>query len=257
LTYSIHTSALSFSEKSGFLRHGLNHLQKLSLSVCLSFFLQTVLFSQDFTYKEKKEMAGYAEYISQAGFSPFRNWFVVCVGDNTLEIYDRNWKKMLSYQGNPKSFGGHFAFSPDEKFLAYARYKSDNDVAIFRMNDMKVIQVLQGHTGKVNKLCFSNNGRYLASCSSDNTVRLYQWEGDELVPLQIFDDQVANVLGISFSYDDRFLASCNQYKTVIIRELKNGKYLPFQKKEIVAGFLTDLAFHPLDYELVIGSNHNV
>ena len=164
-------------------------------------------FSQEFTYKEKKELANFPEYTMQAGYSPYRNYFVVCIGNNTVEIYDKNWKKVYTHQGNPKAVGGHYAFSPDEKYLACAKYKSNSDIAIIRLADMKVTQVLLGHNDHISKLTFSNNGKYLASCSSDNTVRTWQWEGDELVPMQVFTEHNESVEGVSFSYDDRFLAS--------------------------------------------------
>ena len=99
--------------------------------------------AQEFSYKEKKELKGYHDYIMQAGFSPFRNYFAITIGNNTIEIYDKDWNKIYSHQGNPKSVGGHFAFSPDEKYLAYAKYKSDNDIAIIRLEDKKVIQILR------------------------------------------------------------------------------------------------------------------
>jgi len=97
--------------------------------------------TQDFSYKEKKELKAYPDYVMESKFSPFRNYFAVAIGNNTLEIYDKDWNKIFSHQGNPKSVGGFIAFSPDEKYLAYAKYKSDNDIAIIRLEDQKVIQV--------------------------------------------------------------------------------------------------------------------
>ncbi len=233
--------------------------QTLKLLLSLFFLLLFIVpgSAQDFTYKEKKEIPNYPEYISQAGWSPFRNYFAVCVGNNTLEIYDKNWKKILTHQGNPKSVGGRFAFSPDEKYLAYGRYKSNNDVAIFRLSDLKVIQVLQGHTDFVNKLSFSNNGKYLASCSGDNTTRLYQWDGDELAPFQVFTEHTDKVNGISFSYDDRFLASAGNDRYLVIREFKNGKYQVSQKEILDKYYFSDLVFNPLNYDLLLGIHYSV
>ena len=58
-------------------------------------------------------------YIRQAEYSPFRNYFAITIGDNTIEIYDKNWNKIFTHQGNPDSRGGKFSFSPDEKYLLF------------------------------------------------------------------------------------------------------------------------------------------
>ncbi len=226
-------------------------------AVVLLFLFSMPLPGQDFTYKEKKEMANFPDYTMQAGYSPFRNWFVVCIGNNTLEIYDKNWKKVFTHQSNPKAVGGHFTFSPDEKYLAYAKYKSNSDIAIIRMSDLKVMQVLQGHTDHISKLAFSNNGKILASCSSDNTMRTWQWQGDELVPMQVFSEHSEGVEGVSFSFDDRFLATGGEDKKLVIREFRNGKYEPFATIEADRGYIRDVAFHPLRYDILVGSYNGV
>ena len=143
-------------------------------------FIVIQAYSQEFTYKEKKELKGYSEYIMQSEFSPFRNYFAITIGNNTIEIYDKDWNKIFSHQGNPKSVGGYFSFSPDEKYLAYAKYKSDNDIAIIRLEDRKVIQVMNGHSYYINQVKFSHDGKFLTSSSSDKSVCLWKWKNDQL-----------------------------------------------------------------------------
>lgn len=79
-------------------------MKKLITLLLFSIFIQAN--AQEFTYKEKKELKGYSDYIMDSKFSPFRNYFALTIGNNTLEIYDKDWKKIFSHQGNPKSVGG-------------------------------------------------------------------------------------------------------------------------------------------------------
>ena len=172
------------------------------LIIFLLFFVKAS--AQEFTYKEKKELKGYPDYIMECKFSPFRNYFAIAIGNNTIEIYDKDWNKIFSHQGNPKSVGGFLAFSPDEKYIAYAKYKSDNDIAIIRLEDQKIIQVLNGHSFHITKLEFSHDGKFLASSSSDETICLWKWDDDQLVLSQKFKYE-DDVKGVSFSYNDQYL----------------------------------------------------
>jgi len=214
-----------------------------------------IAFSQEeFSYKEKKELKGYPDYIMDARFSPFRNYFAIAIGNNTLQIYDKNWKKIFEHQGNPKSVGGHLCFSPDEKYLAYAKYKSDNDIAIINLEDQKVIQVLNAHANHINKLEFSHNGMYLASTSSDESVAIWKWEDDQLVLFQKFNYDDAP-MGISFSYNDEYLVCGGYDRTVHLYQLKNNKYV---FKDTIANlkyYLYDICFHPFKNEFIASTQY--
>jgi WD40 repeat protein len=222
----------------------------------LSILIFTQVYAQEFTYKEKKELKGYPEYIMDSKFSPFRNYFAIAIGNNTVEIYDDNWKKIFSHQGNPKSVGGHISFSPDEKYLAYAKYKSDNDIAIIRLEDRKVIQVLNGHSYSINKLEFSHNGKFLASSSSDETVCIWSWKEDQMELFQKFTYEDA-VMGISFSYNDEYLAVGGYDRKISVYKYANNKYA---LSDTIPGFKYrqyDICFHPSKNEFVCASQYQI
>ena len=228
---------------------------KYLLILVILTFSSLKIISQDFTFKEKKELSGYSDYIMDARFSPYRNYFAIAIGNNTIEIYDKDWKKIFTHQGNPKSVGGQISFSPDEKYLAYAKYKSDNDIAIIRLEDKKVIQVLNGHAQHINKIEFSHNGKYLASTSSDETVCVWIWKDDQLILLQkfIYDDAIN---GASFSFDDKFLATGGNNSKIHIYQNKGEKYelfdsIPLKYRQ------NDVCFHPSKYDLVASSQNDI
>ncbi len=229
-------------------------MKKLITLLLFSIFIQAN--AQEFTYKEKKELKGYSDYIMDSKFSPFRNYFALTIGNNTLEIYDKDWKKIFSHQGNPKSVGGHISFSPNEKYLAYAKYKSDNDIAIIRLKDRKVIQVLNGHSHIINKVEFSHNGKYLASASSDETVCIWKWENEQMELLQKFTYEDA-VMGVSFNYNDEYLLTGGYDKMISLYKNNNDKYLLHDTIPSLKYWLYDVCFHPSKNEFVVSSQYEV
>jgi len=138
----------------------------------------TPSWSQEMGLKVNKEFGNLGGYVGDAEFSPFRNYFAYSLGNNTLRIYDRNWEVIFEHQGNPEAGSGNFAFSPDEKYLAYGRYRGKNDIAIIRLDDMKVVQVLNQHSFFINYLQFSHDGKWLSSCSHDGQMILWRNSDD-------------------------------------------------------------------------------
>jgi hypothetical protein len=231
--------------------------REIPLTLCIICIFNDPAIPQDFSYKEKKELKSYNDYILQAGFSPFRNYFALTVGDNTIEVFDKNWNKIYTHKGNPDSRAGMFSFSPNEKFLAFSKYKSNNDVAIIDLEDKKVVQVLTGHKYNVTDITYSNSGKLLATSNQDYTIRVWKLKDGVFILSQVLSDHENSVRGISFSYDDNYLASCgNDYK-VIIRELKGDKYEYLQEFSDFKGYVRDVAFHPSRNELIVAKDDNV
>jgi len=211
--------------------------------------------NQDFSFREKKELTGYSSYIMETRFSPYRNYFAATIGDNSLEIYDNNWNKVFDYQGDPASVGGHISFSPDEKFLAYAKYKANNDIAIIDLESMKVVDVLIGHSDHIQDINWSHSGDLLASCSQDNTIRIWRFNGVDFKLLQVLEEHNKPVSGISFSYDDSFLASVGNDSRLIIYQWDGNKYRLYQDVIAGKGYLEDCEFHPLKNRILVGSGY--
>lgn len=228
---------------------------KKQLIIFLIFFT-TQLCAQEFTYKEKRELQGYPEYIMDSKFSPFRNYFALTVGNNSIEIYDKDWKKIFTHQGNPKSTGGQISFSPDEKYLAYAKYKSDNDIAIIRLEDRKVIQVLNGHSYNINKIEFSHNGKYLASVSSDNSMCIWEWKNEQMELLQKFNYRDA-LMGVSFNYNDEYLVTSSFDKILYAYKKINNKYELTDTISNLKNRIYDVCFHPFKNEFVTASQYEI
>ena len=229
--------------------------------ICLSLFLLGILAfpanSQHFSYNEHKEFSGYSDFVYQASYSPFRNYFAITNGTNTLEIFDSNWKRVFRFQGNPESRAGIFVFSPDEKFMAYARYKSDNDIAIIELESFRVKEILHGHSQLIKGISFSNDGKMLASCSTDKTVLIWKYGNDRFSLHQECNEHEETVSSVSFSYDDTFFASCGNDGKIEIRKLHDGKYEHFQTIGNFRGYMYDIVFHPLVNDFLTADSYNL
>lgn len=72
------------------------------------------------------------------------------------------------------------AFSPDGK-LAAVSASDHKQVLLFEASSGALIRRLPGHEKRVRGIAFSPNGRLLATCGEDNTIRLWNIAGGERV----------------------------------------------------------------------------
>jgi hypothetical protein len=211
------------------------------------------LHGQEMGLKESKEFSKLGDYVRQAQFSPYRNYFAFTIGNNTLRVYDRDWELVYEHQGNPKAVGGVFAFSPDEKYLVYGRYKGFNDMAILRLEDMKVSGVLSSHTDYINHLEFSNDGKHLVSCSSDKRAIVWELKDESFHVSQVIEGFESRLNESSFSPDDRFLATGDSRGHVRILEREGDRYKEFQAFQNRKHGIASISFIPGRYDFVTGS----
>ena len=106
------------------------------------------------------------------------------------------------------------AFSPDEKLLAAGLH--DGTVRVWDWDETGSTHesqsverqekaILLGHTEPVYCVAFSPNGRYLASGSSDGTIRL--WDACDLTEIRTLSAHSDAVVALQFSQDGRTLIS--------------------------------------------------
>jgi len=226
---------------------------KKSLFIFIILLLPLRSFGQELSITEKKEFPK-SGMVIDARFSPFRNYFALSRIPNILEIYDRNWDQVFKYQSNAARSTGRIAFSPNEKFLAVAPFKGENNIALIRLKDLRVVQILRGHRYRVNDLQFSHNCDFLASVSDDKKLVIWKESGDKYVMYQEFTDYEKSVSQVEFSYDDQLLLTADDNGTVRIFDLRNNKFKETQRIKYTYSYIDGFACHPEKHEFIAGNS---
>ncbi|KAL6925965.1 ribosome assembly [Hanseniaspora valbyensis] len=85
----------------------------------------------------------------------------------------------------------------------------------------KPIVRLTGHQKLVNHVSYSPDGRYIASASFDNSIKI--WDGRDGKFVQTFRGHVAAVYKLAWSSDCRLLVSCSKDTTLKVWDIKTKK----------------------------------
>jgi len=82
-----------------------------------------------------------------------------------------------------------------------------------------------GHSQAIRGVVFSPNGRRIASCSADRTVRI--WDATSGACVQIIPEHDGDVLSVGFSQDGRRIVSCSDNRTVYVWDAGIGECIRF------------------------------
>ena len=215
---------------------------------------------RDFKIKEIKGIKGidtFREHVREIRFSPFMTYIAVTAGDNTVNLYDSEYRLLWVSQGDASSFSGKCVFSPDEKYLAFTKYRSSGDIGILDIESMRVVQALDGHPYWVNCIDYSPDGKYIATGGSEKQVIVWERDGKDVVKKHVFKDHKKPVTEVAFSRDGKFLASASEDRTVIIRKLEGGGFVPFQVLSGQTYYIHSIAFSPNTRFLAYGTEEKI
>ena len=111
---------------------------------------------------------------------------------------------------------------------------------------------LSSHTKRVWSVCFAPHGHLLASCSEDQTVRL--WDPTTGYPLHTLKGHTETVRSVVFSPDGRLLASGSYDNTIRLWDPTTGN--PLHTFKVHTETIYSVAFSPDGRLLASGSGDN-
>lgn len=173
----------------------------------------------------------HASTVRSVAFSPDGKLLATGSYDKTLKIWDAKTGKVLRTLTGHTSSVRLIAFSPDGKRLASA--SSDATVRVWDVATGRTVLKLgdrkdkngkvierTGHESTVRGVAFSPDGKLLASCSSDRTIKLWLLTSGKL--LKTLTGHRSSVRSVAFTPDGQTLVSGSLDNTVRMWDVQSG-----------------------------------
>jgi|GEM_PF-1671337 len=154
--------------------------------------------------------------------------------DSVLTVWDKdgeaNFIKKIRY--NPININQTFRFTKDNNILTLS---NEHDAELLDVKG-KCIQVFDHHKGSVNGLDASDDGRFIATASSDSTIGIWYLNSDKKL-FEIYNTIGINhdtVWSVDFAPDSKYILSTSKDRSVRVTSINNDyvwgrrKYINFE-----------------------------
>jgi WD40 repeat protein len=128
------------------------------------------------------------------------------------------------------------AFSADGKLLATGggAPTEDGELKVFDVASQKlVVEIKNAHSDTVFGVCFSPDGKKLASCGADKFVKVFEIPSGK--PLKSFEGHTHHVLDVGWKSDGKLLASAGADNVVKVWNYDTGEQvrtIPAHSKQV-------------------------
>jgi WD40 repeat protein/serine/threonine protein kinase len=166
-------------------------------------------------------LADHTDAVRCLAFSPDGQTLASGSNDRTIRVWDLSSPEpQLRDELRPNAGQVYsLAFSPDGNHLVSTHQLGDT-VGLWTIHPMIALKPVPvtGHQGVVAGACFSPDGKALATCSHDTTVRLWDVSTETPQPLGVVTGPVGPVQALAFAPDGRELASsCLNDRDILVR----------------------------------------
>lgn len=131
---------------------------------------------------------------------------------NSVQVLDENWELLWRHH-QPVYWGGTFRhspmlqFAPDESFLVYPAYRTEDDITLVNPRTGEPISVLNGHSGTVDCIALSPDGTRMVSTSAKE-VFLWKRDGAGFTITDKLANHEGAVNSVAFAPDGSLVATC-------------------------------------------------
>ena len=146
------------------------------------------------------------EGIQSVAFSSTGKYFALS-SNNKIVLYDQDWNLLWQEDGIDSGYLGQLlSFSPDDHYLAFARYGALSKVGILEIPTLDILLSWNVGQSTVQSIKFSFNGKFLAT-GSNKGVTIWKASSRFFPQLQKLSGHDSSVAAISFSPKSRYLAT--------------------------------------------------
>ncbi len=151
-------------------------------------------------------------------FSPDGKFLLSAHNENGLYLWDVETKKKVKIiEGASITCA---VYSPDGR-LALAGNSINGSITLRSIATGEALATLSGHTGAVNSIAFSKDGKLAVSGSSDKTLKL--WDVTNRCEIAAYPGHDGGVTSVAFSPDGRYVLSGSLDGTLKFWETNSGK----------------------------------
>jgi tetratricopeptide (TPR) repeat protein len=110
-----------------------------------------------------------------------------------------------------------------DQFMVSGSY--DKTIKVWNFKNFSFINNLKGHSGKINSIDISKNGKILISGSNDKTIKIWDIYNRQLLMTLggLFSGHSDEVLAVKFTFNDKYILSSGKDKTIKLWDIVTRK----------------------------------